>query len=424
MVSATPPQPLPVIPEAYEIMPMIRRHIDTERALLDHIIASVDASNATFDNVIKPIADASNARAGEQEAIFAQRYFSSDLDCHRAVEQAHAALRLHEGLNRPELLPLFRSIQARDDLPDQESQKLLRVWLRDSDRRGEGILEPKSLKLRRERLNRISELEIEFERNLRESATGETFRASELTGLPQRDREPIDEHGSAFYSHKTKTDAILTHVENPEIRKRMLAGEQSRFIENVPIFRELILLRDECARELGLANHANARLAYRSVESIEWVDRLLTEVPEAITPLRKAEFDKVVAMKARDVGESSQIAPWDFAYYKTLLDRECNIDTTLIAEYFPLWHTVNAMLDVFSDCLLLRFDPIESAQLERHVWDKDVKAWAVWDERPSSKGEFVGYLYADLLSRPNKHMGNQSVTLRPVREIFLRTKRC
>lgn len=101
--------------------------------------------------------------------------------------------------------------------------------------------------------------------------------------------------------------------------------------------------------------------------------------------------------------------------YSGILNKEVQADNAEIAEYFPLRHTVSAMLDIFADCLQLRFEPIPKEELRESLWHEDVEAWVVSDERLESKGDFIGFLFADLLSRPNKYKGNQSVNLQPVR---------
>lgn len=38
-----------------------------------------------------------------------------------------------------------------------------------------------------------------------------------------------------------------------------------------------------------------------------------------------------------------------------------------------------------------------------------MEAWSVWDDRTEHKGEFIGYLFADILYRNGKYKGNQNV---------------
>jgi metallopeptidase MepB len=144
---------------------------------------------------------------------------------------------------------------------------------------------------------------------------------------------------------------------------------------------------------------------------------------DTLLPHSKVEFERVKDMKQRCLlggsttrdGNGTKLMPWDFIYYGAMLNKEVQVDHAAIAEYFPLRHTVSAMFDIFADCLQLRFEPIPKEELRKSIWYDDVEAWVVSDERLETKGDFIGFLFADLLGRPNKYKGNQSVNLQPVR---------
>jgi metallopeptidase MepB len=108
--------------------------------------------------------------------------------------------------------------------------------------------------------------------------------------------------------------------------------------------------------------------------------------------------------------------PWDLPFYTRLVEEESNLDQDMIAEYFPLQNTVASMLDIFAHCLQLRFEKLP--EKTHSTWHEDVDIWSVWDERTEEEGEFIGYLYADLLFRPNKYRGSQDVNLQCVSLIF------
>ena len=134
-----------------------------------------------------------------------------------------------------------------------------------------------------------------------------------------------------------------------------------------------------------------------------------------MVPAKKREV--VQATRPGGDGEdgAERLLPWDVFYYGRLVEQEEGPSSfDAIAEYFPLQHTVEAMLRLFSDCLQLRFESMPSEHLRGSTWSDDVQAWAVWDERPDHLGAFIGYLYADLLERPGKYRGNQCVNLQPV----------
>jgi metallopeptidase MepB len=129
-----------------------------------------------------------------------------------------------------------------------------------------------------------------------------------------------------------------------------------------------------------------------------------------------------VQLKQKDAGDDprspdddkSAIFPWDYWYYAQVAEQRLHVDPEQIAEYFPLQHVITVMLEMFSEFLQLRFCPISQGQLESSTWHEDIRAYVVWDDREASKGQFIGYLYMDLLSRDNKYKGNQNVNLQCV----------
>ena len=76
-----------------------------------------------------------------------------------------------------------------------------------------------------------------------------------------------------------------------------------------------------------------------------------------------------------------------------------------------------SMLEVFASCLQLQFIPLGPETLAGSTWHEDVEAWSVWDLREKTRGEFVGYLYADILQRPGKYKGSQNVNLECVSKL-------
>ncbi|KAL0939540.1 peptidase family M3 [Colletotrichum truncatum] len=69
------------------------------------------------------------------------------------------------------------------------------------------------------------------------------------------------------------------------------------------------------------------------------------------------------------------------------------------------------MLGLFNEFLGLEFVPVPPQDLEGKLWAPDVEAWGVWEGRGERKGEFVGYLYTDVLWREGKYRGNCNVNL-------------
>lgn len=156
------------------------------------------------------------------------------------------------------------------------------------------------------------------------------------------------------------------------------------------------------------------------VKNIEYVYALLDSLQSALLPRGRMEMDLLLADKRRNLSSSKYVddpdcsdimPPWDFAYYTRLAEEALEVDHERIAEYFPLQTTLPRMLRIFGQCLQLSFQRLAPEQMAGSSWHQDVQGWSIWDAR---EGEFVGYLFADLLSRQNKYRGSQNCNLQKV----------
>lgn len=238
--------------------------------------------------------------------------------------------------------------------------------------------------------------------------------------MPEQDQEtyPLSENSQRrFVAHKGHSFAVLQRAIDSSTRRRVYLSDRQRLAKNVPIFKKVVLLRDENARTLGYRSHAELRIPDRIAESTEWVNSMLGDLAKQLRPYGLAEderYKRMIEVSARNHGHAGPIMPWDEDYFKRLGPDKERVDWDAISEYFPLQHIVNEMMKLFGDVLQLRFVALQVDDLQQAVWHEDVEAWAIWDNRPASKGDFIGYLYADLLSRPNRYYGNQSVNLQKV----------
>ena len=444
MSGVQPIQPLPYILSKDDVKPTILRHIGEHRNLLDELWTKLETCEPTFENIIKPLEELANSKCGEVAVIWALKYFSTDVECQAAGENAEKLWQEYYGQQKQRLYDLACRVAKKEaesgKTLDPESQRVLDKMILEGQDTGSGRLDEETLQCRRERQNRRQDLCADMNRNLREYEGGEWFLPSELDGVPLKDREgvPSDEkEGKQFFKHRGKYSIIMKNAHSSKTRRRMRESQNAGLAENGPIFREIMLLRDESARELGFHTHAETKLPYRCVESVEWVEKMLDQITEKLLPTGKLAFEKVhnkkkeflragLGKRIQDPVDSdldeNVLMGWEIMYYDNLIEeekkKERGEDTSeaSIEEYFPLQHTIDAVMAFFAEYLQLHFIPIPQDEARKHIWHEDVTVWTVWDEREGHKGDFIGYLFADLLSRPNKYKGFQSVNLQPVRK--------
>jgi metallopeptidase MepB len=430
-----PPQPRPKLIATEDIVDVTRAHIQSLHIIRNEIVRGVKTEDATFENVVKPLANAQHAIESSSGMIAVLRYASPDASARKAAEEARNLWNkaFSEFSDRHDIYLLLQAVKNRNEALDAESTKYLDELLDDFVRCGHGSLTAEGVLEYVTRRNRIDKLRSEFTRNVRNASGGIWFSETELDGVLQQDLarfhaagkartdKPIDDTKAWFVSlSKHDVTTVLQYARNANVRQRVYLANHSKLAEKLPIFKEVISLRDANARQLGYKSHAVYRLEKRLAKTSKWVYKFMEELEQVLLPEAAKEVKKLLALGAGhtekhecvDKGTKTILA-WDYQYWKRLSLEDISIDQEKIAEYFPIKEVVPRMLDLMSDCLQIHFVKVSSPA----VWDPKIEAWEVWDTRSGKEQQFIGYLYMDLEFRENKHRGCQNVNLQPVSKV-------
>lgn len=204
-------------------------------------------------------------------------------------------------------------------------------------------------------------------------------------------------------------------------RKKMTYAVANRMPENIPLHRELVLLRDETARMLGWPNHFAYRTSDKMVRTPQTVQKLLSEVRAALEPIAQRSADELRDLKVEEAVANSKPADniklftWDRAYFATKADQKRGFDEASMSEYFELRTTLQKLLDMYLHIFGVELDPVESATaMECNlIWHKDVLMFSAWIvDEPEPK--FLGYAYLDFHPREGKFTHAGQYTLQRV----------
>ncbi|KAK4618330.1 hypothetical protein CLAFUW4_12009 [Fulvia fulva] len=118
----------------------------------------------------------------------------------------------------------------------------------------------------------------------------------------------------------------------------------NRVPHNIPLHRELILLRDDTARLLGWANHFEFKTSQKMVQTPAAVLRLLSEVRAALRPVAERSAHELLLLKVEESAahgahmNSDKLFFWDKAYFEKNDDikRSGNNQGPPLSEYFEL----------------------------------------------------------------------------------------
>ncbi|PLN85016.1 metallopeptidase MepB [Aspergillus taichungensis] len=431
-----PPQAPPVFTAtAQSIIEDAKRLVATSRKVQDDVVANVTPESASFASVLKPLAQDENVMALESHILGFYQAVSTEQQLRDASSKAEELMDefFIEAAMREDVFKLVDAVLQKNESIDPESRRLLEKEHKDYIRNGLGLPAGPKRDRFKEIKKRLSQISIEFQKNLNEENEGIWFTREELDGVPEDVLSGLkkgegENDGKLWLTFKyPDLFPTMKYAKNPETRKKVMIQNENKCNQNVPLFRESIILRDEAARLLGYPNHAAFRIEDKMAKTPDTVNTFLGDLRSRLTAGGQKEIKELLEFKKTDFearGESfdGRYYLWDHRFYdRLMLEKNFSLDQQLIAEYFPLQTTIAGMLKIFEELFGLVFVEITGEDRQQVaptgkgsdiVWHEDVQIFGVWNDEGEGSG-FVGYLYLDLFPRPGKYGHAANFNLQP-----------
>ncbi|KAJ5633782.1 metallopeptidase MepB [Penicillium herquei] len=410
------------------VLSKARDLIERSRKVQDELVAHVPLEDATFENVLLPLANDENSLDVGFEILKFYQSVSTDPELRDASGEAEKLLNEFslETETREDLYKLVESVFHKTNIEelDPESRRLLEKKYNDYSRNGLGLPEAERARFK-EIKKHLGQLRIDYQKNLNSEDGGIWLPLRELDGVPadfisslQKKITDANHLGEVWLSYKSSDIfMVLRNAKNEETRKKAFIANENKCSENARILKEAVVLRDEAARLLGYSNHASFRIEEKMAKDSETVGIFLDDLWSKLTSSGQEELAEQTQLKKADLESRGEpfngFYLWDHSFYTRLMkQKELSIDHEKIAEYFPLQTTVQGMLGIFEKLFGLVFKEMAVDKGSDIVWHEDVRLFSVWDDDDLGSG-FVGYLYMDLFSRDGKYPNPSDWNLQP-----------
>ena len=316
--------------------------------------------------------------------------------------------------------PLYRAYQALADSPafkdfSAPRKKVVNDALRDFKLSGIALPDDKKERFKTIAM-RLSELQSKFEENLMDSIQAWSKLVTDgslLDGMTDAAKQAARDKARAknlegwlltldFPSY----DAVITYTNNRELRREIYEAYATRASDqgplagqhdNTPLMAEILALRDEQARLLGLNNFAELSLATKMAESPDEVETFLLDLARRAKPPAQQELDALRAY-AKKLDGLDDFQPWDSPYYAEKYKEETlGLSEEELRPYFPAAQTIEGMFALVQRLYGIRIEKTEGIA----VWHADVTTYALKDK----DGKVFGGFYLDPYAREDKRGG-------------------
>jgi thimet oligopeptidase len=251
--------------------------------------------------------------------------------------------------------------------------------------------------------DRITELDQQFNKNIRDAKTQVPFTVDELRGVPEsvwKDK-PRDDAGRVLLGLDYPTYLpVLERAESAVTRERIYRAKLTEGGEaNLKLLGEIAQLRREYAQLFGIKSFADFQLRRRMAENTTNTQRFLDEVKVAVSEREGRELAELREAKAKHLGtslDSTKLERWDLQFYTERVRRErYSVDQDAFRQYFPPQESLQFIMKVAEDMLGIRYTRVDAK-----LWHPDVQAYAVSDAKT---GKPLATLYVDMYPRDGKY---------------------
>ena len=351
----------------------------------ERVLDAWDANTTALEDIVGPIAILNNVhpdKAVRDAADAAMRDISS---FHVEVLQNEA---------------LFERVRAVS--PETPPQARLKKDLIEAFEDSGVALPPEPRARAKAIVERLTVLNQDFARNIRDNETRVTFTPEECEGVPAAylARVPKDASGRIVLGFDYPDfNPFMANAANEEARRRYyMAYLQRGTPRNLEILDEIVALRKELAGLYGLPSYAAYVTRRRMAGTPDAVDRFLADVRDVVRSVEERDLQELRAVKAELTHtpvDRVTLSRWDVSYVsERLRERRYSIDQEALRKYFPMPGTLDWLLAIISRLYGLRFE-----RADVPVWHEDVLYYDVIDQATNA---FVGGVYLDLYPREGK----------------------
>lgn len=281
----------------------------------------------------------------------------------------------------------------------KEDIKLLEETVKEYKRMGFDLPEKTQKKLK-SLLKKVSNLSVNFRKNINDYQDYILCNKEELSGLSERFISSLPVHTDGRYIVSLEYPHVfpfMAEANNREKRKELSQKNlQKGGKKNLKVIEDIVKIRHEISKILGYKHHADFRIENRMAKNAATVEDFQNSLLKTLAPKAKSDLAEL-HVHAKSLG-IKKMEHYDIPYVATSLKKKLyDVDPEIIRAYFPLDHVRNELFKLCENLF-----SISIKKVEMKLWNKDVLFYEVSDKKTGNIGKLIGYFAMDLFPRAGK----------------------
>ena len=244
----------------------------------------------------------------------------------------------------------------------------------------------------------ITDIFLEFDRNISSDKSVVKAKPDELAGVPQDYLE----------SHKPGADGLVTikmtgadispifrYAKSSDLRRRVQTTWLNRaHPANDAVLKRLFAKRAELASLLGYKSYADYDIANRMARDPARTQAFIDEISGVARPIAEREAERLLARLKKDDPSLTRLRSWDASYASNLIRKEdYEVDSSIVRQYFAFEKVRDGIFQLTEDLFGVDIRPWQT-----EVWSPEVRAYEMVEG-----GKVVGRFFLDMHPRDNKY---------------------
>lgn len=259
--------------------------------------------------------------------------------------------------------------------------------------------------------NELSDLGIEFSKNISDFQDTLFVSEAEVEGLPESyKKERLQPDGRyAIDMPYPSYVPFMEFSESDEAREQLQFKYKNRAKDsNLTVLDNIISKRMKLVQVLGYDSYAEYRTEDRMAKNPETVWKFENDLKRKVRPKGQLDVNEMLKIKSARMGKNADvIQPWEAGfYYNKVLKENFNLDPEEVRQYFEFQNVTQGLFTIYQQLFGIWFKQVDSPS----VWHEDVLMYEVYDRAARN---LIGRFYLDMFPRPNKygHAAAFSVTM-------------